>query len=100
MPRCLSEGVDIFLKSAERQGESGHDVRVSLQTPWMASVGGPVMMRTAVSLFIRKFTPGDATSRRDVPLAAGVRGVYGNPTLRAMHSIHKCVAKDAPHLFH
>ena len=32
--------------------------------------------------------------------AAGVRPVYGNPTLRAMHSIHKCVAKDAPHLFH
>ena len=31
--------------------------------------------------------------------AAGVRGVYGSPTLRAMHSIHKCVAKDAPHLF-
>ena len=29
MPRCLSEGVDIFLKSADRQGESGHDVRVS-----------------------------------------------------------------------
>ena len=88
MPRCLSEGVDIFLKSAERQGESGHDV------------GGPVMMRTAVSLFIRKFTPGDATSRRDVPFAAGGRPVYGNPTLRAMHSIHKCVAKGAPHLFH
>ena len=69
MPRCLSEGVDIFL-------------------------------RTAISLFIRKFTPGDATLRRDVPFAMGVRGVYGNPTLRAMHSIHKCVAKDAPHLFH
>ena len=29
MPRCLSEGVDIFLKSVKRQGESGHDVRVS-----------------------------------------------------------------------
>ena len=29
MPRCLSEGVDIFLKSADRQGGSGHDVRVS-----------------------------------------------------------------------
>ena len=100
MPRCLSEGVDIFLKSAERQGESGHDVRVSRLTPWMASVGGPVMIRTAVSLFIRKFTPGDATSRRDVPFAAGLRPVYGNPTLRAMHSIHKCVAKGAPHLFH
>ncbi len=98
MPRCLSEGVDIFLKSAERQGESGHDVRVSRLTPWMASVGGPVMMRTAVSLFIRKFTPGDATSRRDVPLAAGVRRVYGTPTLRAMHTIHKYVVKGAPHL--
>ena len=29
---------------------------------------------------------------------AGVRPVYDSPTLRAMHSIHKCVAKDAPHL--
>ena len=100
MPRCLSEGVDIFLKSADRQGESGHDVRVSRSAPWMARVGDPVMMRTTVSLFIRKFTPGDATSRRDVPFAVGVRGVYGNPTLRAMPPIHKCVAKDAPHLFH
>ena len=78
MPRCLSEGVDIFLKSADRQGGSGHDVRISLQTPWMASVGGPVMMRTTVSLFIRKFTPGDATSRRDVPFAVGVRGFFTN----------------------
>ncbi len=78
MPRCLSEGVDIFLKSADRQGESGHDVRVSLQSTWMSTVGGPVMMRTAVSLFNRKFTPGDATSRRDVPFAAGVRGFFTN----------------------
>ena len=100
MPRCLSEGVDIFLKSVERQGENGHDVRVSRSAPWMARVGDPVMIRTTVSLFIRKFTPGDATSRRDVPFIVGVRGVYGTPTLRAMHSIHKCVAKDAPHLFH
>ena len=87
MPRCLSEGVDIFLKSAERQGESGHDVRISRLTPWMASVGGPVMLRTTVSLFIRKFTPGDATSKRDVPFAVSVRPVYGNPTLRAMPSM-------------
>ena len=52
MPRCLSEGVDIFLKSVERQGESGHDVRVSRFAPWMARVGGPVMMRTVISLFV------------------------------------------------
>ena len=100
MPRCLSEGVDIFLKSVERQGESGHDVRVSRSAPWMARVGAPVILRTAISLFIRKFTPGDATLRRDVPFAIGVREGYDSPTLRAMHSIHKCVAKSAPHLFH
>ena len=77
MPQCLSEGVDIFLKSAERQGESGHDVRVSRSAPWMARVGAPVMMRTTVSLFIRKFTPGDVTSRKDIPFAVDVRGGYG-----------------------
>ena len=38
-------------------------------------VGDPVIMRTSLSLFIRKFTPGDATSRRDVTFAVGVRGV-------------------------
>ena len=27
---------------------------------------------------IRKFTPGDATSRRDVPFAVGVRGFFTN----------------------
>ena len=30
----------------------------------------------------------------------GICPVYGAPTLRAMHPIHKCVAKSAPHLFH
>ena len=77
MSRCLSDGVDIFLKSVEKQGESGHDVRVSRSAPWMARVGGPVMMRTAISLFARKFPPGDLTSRKDIPFAAGVRGFYG-----------------------
>ena len=106
MPRCLSEGVDIFLKSAERQGERGHDVRVSqAMCAWLlAHMDGacrrPRHDEKNLFTFRRKFTPGDATSRRDVPFAVGVRGVCGNPTLRAMHSIHKCVAKGAPHLFH
>ena len=68
--RCLSEGVDIFLKSAERQGESGHDVRVSRSV----------------------------TSRRDVPFAVGVRGVYGNPTLRDMHQFIN-VSQKALHIY-
>ena len=98
MPRCLSKGVDIFLKSVKRQGESGHDVRVSqAMCAWLlAHMDGacrrPRHNENHLSLFIRKFTPGDATSRRDVPFAVGVRGVYDSPTLRAMHSIHKCVA--------
>ena len=82
-----AETVRFSWKVVEPQGQCEHDVRVSRLTPWMASVGGPVMMRTAVSLFNRKFTPGDTTSRRDVPFVAGVRGVYRNPTLRAMHSM-------------
>ena len=77
-----AETVRFSWKVVEPQGQCEHDVRVSRLTPWMASVGGPVMMRTAVSLFNRKFAPGDATSRRDVPFAAGVRGVYDNPTLQ------------------
>ena len=80
MPRCLSEGVDFFLKSVERQGKA--DTMSASAKPcvhgfwrtWLARVGDPVMMRTTVSLFIRKVTPGDATSRRDVPFAVGVRG--------------------------
>ena len=55
---------------------------------WMACVGAPVMMRTTVSLFIRKFPPGDLTSRKDVPFAVDVRPVYGKPSLRAMHPIY------------
>ena len=45
----------------------------------------------------RRYNKGIIYSRMP---AAGVRGVYGSSTLRAMHPIHKCVAKGAPHLFH
>ena len=45
------------MKSVERQGESGHDVRVSRSAPWRARVGGPVMLRTALSLFLENSHP-------------------------------------------
>ena len=54
---------------------------------WMARVGDPVMMRTTVSLFIRKFTPGDATSRRDVPFAVGVCGFFANSQVTLQNEI-------------
>ena len=120
MPRCLSEGVDIFLKSAEKQGESGHDVRVSqAMRAWLlAHMDGacrrPRHDENRYITFRRKFTPGDATSRRDVPFAAGVRGVtaalryepctqFINVSQRTLHiywqfsamshAIHKIVSK-------
>ena len=47
-----AETVRFSWKVVEPQGQREHDVRVSRLTPWMASVGGPVMMRTAISLFV------------------------------------------------
>ena len=51
-----AETVRFSWKVVEPQGQREHDVRVSLQTPWMASVGGPVMMRSASPLSFRKST--------------------------------------------
>ena len=60
--------------------------------------GGPVMMKSTWPLSFRKSTVvASIRVRGGQPF---LRGFYGNPTLRAMHSIHKCVAKGAPHLFH
>ena len=69
MPRCLSEGVDIFLKSADRQGESGHDVRVSqAMCAWLLALMDGACRRPRHDenhciTFRRKFTSGDLTSR-------------------------------------
>ena len=60
--------------------------------------GGPVIMRSTSPLSFRKSTV--VASIRVRGGQSFLRGFYGNPTLRAMHSIHKCVAKGAPHLFH
>ena len=56
----------------------------------MATGAVPVRIRAAVSLFNRKFTPGDATSRRDVPFTAGVRGFFTNSQVKSKAtSYHK-----------
>ena len=44
----------------------------------MATGAVPVRIRTAISLFVENSPPGDATSRRDVPFAVGVRGYFTN----------------------
>ena len=70
----MSEGVDIFLKSVEHQG--GKRTRCPRQ-PIDAMDGvcrRPRHNEKNLFTFRRKFTPGDATSRRDVPFAMGVRG--------------------------
>ena len=93
-----AETVRFSWKVVEPQGQREHDVRVSRLTPWMASVGGPVMVKSTWPLSFRKSTVvASIRVRGGQPF---LRGFYGNPMLRAMPPIHKCVAKDAPHLFH
>ena len=74
---------DVFHKPAEKDFYPGRK-------------GGPVMMRNTRPLSFRKSTV--VASIRVWGGQPLLRGFYDNPTLRAMHSIHKCVAKGAPHL--
>ena len=59
----LSEGVDIFLKSVEYQGKadtmsaSAKPCEHGFWTPWMASVGGLVIMRKTYPLFVENSHP-------------------------------------------
>ena len=89
---CLSEGVDIFLKSVEHQGESGHDVRVSRLTPWMASVGGPVIMKKTYSLFVENSHP--ETLHRGRMFRSPWAFVGLKLPFAMSHAIHKIVSKE------
>ena len=89
---CLSEGVDIFLKSVEHQGESGHDVRVSRLTPWMASVGGPVIMKKTYSLFVENSHP--ETLHRGRMFRLPWAFVDLKLPSAMSHAIHKIVSKE------
>ena len=62
-------------KVVEPQGQREHDVRVSRLTPWMASVGGPVMMRSTWPLSFRKSTV--VASIRVRGRQPFLRGFYG-----------------------
>ncbi len=100
MPRCLSEGVDIFLKSAERQGGVNRRFTTGGRCHGWQLEPCPCGLEPLYHFSIENSHPETRHQGGDVPFAVGVRGVYDSPTLRAMHSIHKCVAKGAPHLFH
>ena len=89
---CLSEGVDIFLKSVEHQEESGHDVRVSRLTPWMASVGGPVIMKKTYSLFVENSHP--ETLHRGRMFRSPWAFVDLKLPSAMSHAIHKIVSKE------
>ena len=97
--RCLSGGGDIFSKSVERQGGANRTFATGGRCHGWQLEPCPCGLEPLLT-FRQKIPTGRPTPRKDVPFATGVRPVYGNPTLRAMHSIHKCVAKDTPHLFH
>ena len=93
--RCLSGGGDIFSKSVERQGGANRTFKASGRCHgWQLE---PCPYGLEPLLTFRQKIP---TGRPYIEEGHSVRPVYGNPTLRAMHPIHKCVAKGAPHLFH
>ena len=92
MPRCLSEGVDIFLKSVERQGESGHDVRVSRSAPWMVRVGGPVLMRTATHFSLENSHP--ETRHQGVMFRSPWACVVSSLTLQLPKDLHMLRTAD------
>ena len=98
--RCLSERVDIFLSSGEPSGWSKHDVCDRRPATWMSPRAVPVRIWDTISTSLGNSHSETLQLSEGILFVPGVRGCYGNPTLRAMHSIHKCVAKDAPHLFH
>ena len=84
MPRCLSEGVDIFLKSADRQGGKA-DTMFALADKchgWQRK-GGPVMMRNTCPLSFRKST-----------VVASIRVRGGQPFLRGFYGPY--VTSHAP----
>ena len=96
--RCGGD-CEIFLESGCAAGGNANTMfaLAGKRHGWQRK-GGPVMMRSTSPLSFRKSTVvASIRVRGGQPF---LRGFYGNPTLRAMHSIHKCVAKDAPHLFH
>ena len=99
MPRCLSEGVDIFSKSVERQGRANRTFKASGCCHGWQLEPCPYGLEPLLT-FRQKIPTGRPYIETCVSHAPGVRGLYGTPTIRAMHSIHKCVAKGAPHLFH
>ena len=95
--RCGGD-CEIFLESGWAAGAANTMFALADQCHGWQRKGGPVMTRNTWPLSFRKSTVvASIRVRGGQPF---LRGFYGNPTLRAMHSIHKCVAKDAPHLFH
>ena len=96
---CLSGGGDIFSKSVEHQGGANRTFATGGRCHGWQLEPCPCGLEPLLT-FRQKIPTGRPTPRKDVSFAMGVRGSYDNPTLRAMHPIHKCVAKNAPHLFH
>ena len=95
--RCLSGGGDIFSKSVERQGGANRTFATGGCCHGWQLEPCPYGLEPLLT-FRQKIPTGRPYIEEGCLSAVGVRGVYGNPTLRAMHSIHKCVAKGAPHL--
>ena len=98
--RCLSGGGDIFSKSVERQGGANRRFATGGRCHGWQLEPCPCGLEPLLT-FRQKIPTGRPYIEEGNSICRWRSwGGYGSPTLRAMHSIHKCVAKDAPHLFH
>ena len=89
---CLSESVDIPLRSGQDSGWSEHDVRDRRSATWMSPRAVPVRMRYTLSTALE-----NSHSETDICLRAFCRSGSSSglrlPPLRTM-PIHKIVSKE------
>ena len=99
MPRCLSEGVDIFLKSVERQGGVNRRFTTGGRCHGWQLEPCPCGLEPLLT-FRQKIPTGRPYIEEGCPVRRGRSWGLRQPYVTRHASIYKCVAKGAPHLFH
>ena len=97
MPRCLSGGGDIFSKSVERQGGANRTFATGGCCHGWQLEPCPYGLEPLLT-FRQKIPTGRPYIEEGCPVRHGRSWGLRQPYVTRHASIHKCVAKDAPHL--
>ena len=90
------EGINVLevcLSDLQRFTAGLHDIGIHPRSQFCTLSENNSFLHGKISVFCIFLAKNGVFNTNRTPRAAD-----GSPTLRAMHSIHKCVAKDAPHL--